>query len=83
MTSLWQHGSKVRSRCLRSETIFLKVHASEELLKNGGQFTTLSTVPAPSDHKSLEEFGLLQDAGKGLTLADRSLRNLGESIGDL
>jgi hypothetical protein len=26
---------------------------------------------------------LLQDAGKGLTLADRSLRNLGESIGDL
>ena len=46
------YGSKVSSRCLRSVTIFLRVLASVELLKNGGRFTTLSKVPVPSDHKS-------------------------------
>lgn len=32
-----------------SVTIFLRVLASVELLKDGGGFTTLSKVPVPSD----------------------------------
>ena len=47
------NGVKIGSRCLRSVTIFLRVLASIELLKNGGRFTTLSKVPVPSYYKSL------------------------------